>query len=409
MTNTTEEKCADGDSVGPIRKAVLVINCGSSSVKFALIDIASEQPLITGLVECVASPEASLSWKQDGAKGEKALPDANLVECLSEVIAVLPSAAEVIAVGHRVVHGAEEFSGSVMLCDKVMGALERCSALAPLHNPANIAGIRASQKVFPGLPQVGVFDTAFHQTLPQHAYLYPVPYDWYTDLGVRRYGFHGTSHRYVAEETARRLGKDMSDLSIVIAHLGNGCSACAIEAGQSVDTTMGLSPLEGLVMGTRSGDIDPALHEFISKAKGWSLERIMTALNKESGLLGISGQSNDMRTLVDAMDEGNERAALAIEVFAYRLAKSILGLTAALTKLDAIVFTGGIGENSNKVRAKALSHMRVLGAQIDPELNAQNGDAATGCITKAGTLPSLVVATNEELMIARETLNVTQS
>ena len=409
MTNTTEEKCAGGDSVGPIRKAVLVINCGSSSVKFALIDIATEQPLITGLAECVASPEASLSWKQDGEKGEKALPDANLVECLSEVIAVLPSEAEVIAVGHRVVHGAEEFSGSVLLCDKVMGALERCSALAPLHNPANIAGIRASQKVFPSLPQVGVFDTAFHQTLPKHAYLYPVPYEWYTDLGVRRYGFHGTSHRYVAEETARRLGKDMADLSIVIAHLGNGCSACAIEGGLSVDTTMGLSPLEGLVMGTRSGDVDPALHEFISKAKGWSLDRIMTALNKESGLLGLSGQSNDMRTLVNAMDEGNERAALAIDVFAYRLAKSILGLTAALTKLDAIVFTGGIGENSNKVRVKALSHMRVLGAQIDPELNAQNGDAATGRITKEGTLPCLVVATNEELMIARETLNVTQS
>ena len=409
MANTTQEKCTEGGSVGLVRQSVLVINCGSSSVKFALIDRASEQPLITGLVECVNSPDASLSWKQDGVKGEKALPDANLVECLSEVIAVLPSEAEVIAVGHRVVHGAEEFSGSVLLCDKVMGALERCSALAPLHNPANIAGIRASQKVFPSLPQVGVFDTAFHQTLPKHAYLYPVPYEWYTDLGVRRYGFHGTSHRFVAEETGRRLDQDMSDLSIVIAHLGNGCSACAIEGGQSVDTTMGLSPLEGLVMGTRSGDVDPALHEFISKAKGWSLERIMSALNKESGLLGISGQSNDMRTLVDAMDAGDERAALAIEVFAYRLAKSILGLTAALTKLDAIVFTGGIGENSHKVRAKTLAHMRVLGVQIDPELNAQNGDSATGRITKEGTLLSLVVATNEELMIARETLNITQS
>ena len=409
MTNTTQGNCTEGGSVGPIRQAVLVINCGSSSVKFALIDTASSEPLITGLVECLNSADAELSWKVDGQKASKALPDADLVAGLSEVIAVLPADAEVVAVGHRVVHGAEEFSGSVMLCDKVMGALERCSTLAPLHNPANIEGIRASQKVFPGLPQVGVFDTAFHQTLPPHAYLYPVPYEWYTDLGVRRYGFHGTSHRYVAEETTRRLGKDMSDLSIVIAHLGNGCSACAIEGGQSVDTTMGLSPLEGLVMGTRSGDIDPALHEFISNAKGWSLERIMTALNKESGLLGISGQSNDMRTLVNAMDEGNERAALAIEVFAYRLAKSILGLTAALTKLDAIVFTGGIGENSHKVRAKTLAHMRVLGVQIDPELNAQNGDAATGCITKEGTLPCLVVATNEELMIARETLNVTQS
>ncbi len=389
--------------------AVLVINCGSSSVKFALIDMATEHPLITGLVECVGSAEASLSWKQAGVKGEKALPDAGLVGCLNEVIAVLPSEAEVVAVGHRVVHGAEEFSGSVLICDKVMAALERCSALAPLHNPANIAGIRAAKKVFPLLPQVGVFDTAFHQTLPKHAYLYPVPYDWYTELGVRRYGFHGTSHRYVAEETARRLGQPLADLSVIIAHLGNGCSACAVEAGKSVDTTMGISPLEGLVMGTRSGDVDPSLHEFISKAKGWSLERIMTALNKESGLLGISGQSNDMRTLVNAADEGNERAALAIDVFAYRLAKAIMALTAALTKLDAIVFTGGIGENSYKVRAKTLGHLKVLGLQVDDALNAKNGDEATGRITVADCLPVMVVATNEELMIARETLNLTAS
>lgn len=408
MANGIQGNGTEDGSTGSIRQAVLVINCGSSSVKFALIDMNSEQPLITGLVECVGSSDASLSWKIDGEKSEKALPNATLVEGLSEVIAVLPEDAEVIAIGHRVVHGAEEFSGSVLICEKVMATLEQCSALAPLHNPANIEGIRAAQKVFPSLPQVGVFDTAFHQTLPKHAYLYAVPYNWYEDLGVRRYGFHGTSHRYVAGETARRLGQDISELSIVIAHLGNGCSSCAVEAGKSVDTTMGLSPLEGLVMGTRSGDIDPALPEFISSKLGWSLDRIMTALNKESGLLGISGQSNDMRTLVNAMDAGDERAALAIEVFTYRLAKSILGLTAALSKLDAIVFTGGIGENSFKVRAKTLAHLRVLGAQVDPELNAQNGDS-TGCITKEGTLPCLVVATNEELMIARETLNITAS
>lgn len=390
-----------------VTQAVLVINCGSSSVKFALIDVASEQPLITGLVECVGSPEAALSWKQNGVKGEKALPDASLVEGLNEVISILPSDAKVIAVGHRVVHGGEAFSGSVRICDQVMAALERCSALAPLHNPANISGIRAAQKVFPQLPQVGIFDTAFHQTLPQHAYLYPVPYEWYTELGVRRYGFHGTSHRYVAEETARRLGQAPEKISLVIAHLGNGCSASAIEAGKSVDTTMGLSPLEGLVMGTRSGDIDPALHEFIAKAKGWSLDRIMSALNKESGLLGLSGQSNDMRTLVNAAEAGNERAQLAIDVFAYRLAKSIMALTAALSQLDAIVFTGGIGENSHPVRAKTLAHLKVLGLQIDEDLNAQNGEASTGRITKAGCIPALVVPTNEELMIARETLNVT--
>ena len=391
------------------RRAVLVINCGSSSVKFALIDADSEQPLITGLVECVGSPEATLSWKEGGAKQTKPLPEANLVESLSEVIAVLPQEVEVLAIGHRVVHGGEEFAASVEICDLVMGVLERCSALAPLHNPANIAGIKAAQKVFPTLTQVGVFDTAFHQTLPKHAYLYAVPYDWYTDHGVRRYGFHGTSHRYVAGETARRLGKELSDLSVIIAHLGNGCSACAIEGGKSADTTMGISPLEGLVMGTRSGDVDPALHEFIAAAKGWSLERIMKALNKESGLQGISGQSNDMRTLVAAAEEGSERAKLAIEVFAYRLAKSIMGLTAALSKLDAIVFTGGIGENSQPVRARTLEHLRVLGIVLDPELNACNGDPVTGRITCVESTPCLVVPTNEELMIARETLKITAS
>jgi acetate kinase len=389
-----------------VRQSVLVINCGSSSVKFALIDTTSSEPLITGLVECLDSADAKLSWKLDGIKATKALPDANLVQGLSEVIAILPKETEIVAVGHRVVHGAEAFSESVLIDDSVLAVLEKCSALAPLHNPANIAGIRAAQKVFFNKPQVAVFDTAFHQTLPPHAYLYAVPYEWYEDLGVRRYGFHGTSHRYVAGETARRLGKDLSDLSVVIAHLGNGCSACAIEGGQSVDTTMGLSPLEGLVMGTRCGDIDPALPEFLAEKLGWSLREIMTALNKKSGLLGLSGQSNDMRTLVTAMDAGNERAALAIEVFAYRLAKSILGLTAALSKLDAIVFTGGIGENSYKIRAKTISYFRVLGAEIDPELNASNGEDGTGRITKNGSLPCLVVETNEELMIARETLKL---
>ncbi|MGB0416610.1 MAG: acetate/propionate family kinase [Coraliomargarita sp.] len=391
------------------RRAVLVINCGSSSVKFALIDTGSEQALITGLVECVGSVDATLVWKQGDVKATKALPGANLVECLSEVIGVLPQEVEVLAIGHRVVHGGEEFAASVEICDDVLATLERCSSLAPLHNPANIAGIQAAQKVFPALPQVGVFDTAFHQTLPKHAYLYAVPYDWYTEHGVRRYGFHGTSHRYVAGETARRLGKELADLSIIIAHLGNGCSACAIEAGQSADTTMGISPLEGLVMGTRSGDIDPALHEFIAAAKGWSLERIMAALNQESGLLGISGESNDMRTLVSASEAGDARAQLAIEVFAYRLAKAVMGLTAALSKLDAIVFTGGIGENSSQVRARTLEHLRVLGVQQDPKLNAVNGDDSTGRITAADSLPSLVVPTNEELMIARETLKLIAS
>lgn len=407
MTNDMQLDGGAGNSASNGRReSALVINCGSSSVKFALIDVSSEASLITGLVERFDSAEARLSWVLDGRKFEKALPGADLVVGLSEVIAVLPTDSEIVAVGHRVVHGGEAFAASVVIDDAVLGALEECSTLAPLHNPANIAGIRAAREVFQDKPQVAVFDTAFHQTLPEHAYLYAVPYGWYRDLGVRRYGFHGTSHRYVAGETARRLGKPLPELSVVIAHLGNGCSACAVEGGKSVDTTMGLSPLEGLVMGTRSGDVDPALHEFLAKRLGWSLERIMSALNKESGLLGLSGQSNDMRELVEAASAGNERAALAIEVFAYRLSKSILGMTAALSKLDAIVFTGGIGENASVVRSKALSRLHLLGVELDAGLNARHGDPQSGRITKPGSLPCLIVATNEELMIARETLNV---
>ncbi|HSH09376.1 MAG TPA: acetate kinase [Oceanipulchritudo sp.] len=393
----------------PVHKSVLVINCGSSSVKFALIDQATEAPLMTGLVDRLNSAQAELSWKVGGEKFKEALPGADLVAALKEVIAILPADIEVVAIGHRVVHGAEAFAASFLIDNAVLQALEKCIPLAPLHNPANIAGIRAAQKVFSDQPQVAVFDTAFHQTLPKHAYLYAVPYEWYKELRVRRYGFHGTSHRYVAGESARRLGKDLSDLSVIIAHLGNGCSACAVEGGKSADTTMGLSPLEGLVMGTRSGDVDPALHEFLHNTLGWSLERIMTALNKESGLLGLSGQSNDMRTLVEAWEAGDERAKLAIEVFCYRLAKAILGLTVALSKIDAIVFTGGIGENSHKVRAKTLSHLRVLGVKIDEHLNSHNGDPVSGRFTQEGSLPCLVVPTNEELMIARETLNLTAS
>jgi acetate kinase len=407
MTDHPQQAKSLSASAPSTAQAVLVINCGSSSVKFALIDTVTAESWISGLVECLNSADTELSWRFDGQQASKVLPDADLVKALSEIMAILPAEAEVVAVGHRVVHGGEAFTASVRIDDAVLAGLDQCSTLAPLHNPANIAGIRAAQKVFPNKPQVAVFDTAFHQTLPKYAYLYAVPYEWYENLGVRRYGFHGTSHRYVAGETARRMGKDLSDLSMVIAHLGNGCSSCAVEAGQSMDTTMGLSPLEGLVMGTRSGDVDPALPQFIASRLGWSMQKIMRALNKESGLLGLSGQSNDMRTLVAAMEGGDERATLAIEVFAYRLAKSILGLTAALSKLDVIVFTGGIGENSPQVRAKTIAHLRVLGIELDEGLNAQNGKAPSGRITQAGCLPCLVVATNEERMIARETIAIT--
>jgi acetate kinase len=389
-----------------IRPAVLVINCGSSSVKFALIGVRRGTAILSGLAERLGSPEAVMSWKLDGEKQTRPLPGADLVAALKEMIGILPPEVEVQAVGHRVVHGAEAFSGSVRITAEMLAAVEACNDLAPLHNPANLAGIRAAQKVFADIPQVGVFDTAFHQTLPKRAYLYAVPYAWYEEDGVRRYGFHGTSHRYVATEAARRLGRPLEELGFITAHLGNGCSAAAIEGGRSVDTTMGISPLEGLVMGTRSGDVDPSLHEFMARKRGWDLERVMQALNRESGLIGLSGLSNDMRTLVDAAAEGHARADLAIDVFCYRLAKSIMGLTAALSKLDAILFTGGIGENSRPVRARTLEHLKVLGVRLDPDLNAVNGDPVTGRITAEGSPLCLVVPTNEELMIARETLSV---
>ncbi|MFP4283160.1 MAG: acetate/propionate family kinase [Opitutales bacterium] len=386
--------------------SILVINCGSSSVKFALIEIESEALVVTGLAERLGSAEARLTWKTGGERAEKALPEADLTLALREIIAVLPGDHVVRAVGHRLVHGGERFSRSVLIDAEVLAGVEACNPLAPLHNPANLQGVRAAQEVFGQTPQVAVFDTAFHQTLPREAFLYAVPYDWYETDGVRRYGFHGTSHRFVAEEAARRLGRPLESLSLITAHLGNGCSACAIEGGQSVDTTMGISPLEGLVMGTRSGDVDPSLHEFMASRRGWSLERVMQALNRESGLLGLSGLSNDMRTLVEAAASGNDRADLAINVFAYRLAKAIMGLTAALTKLDAIIFTGGIGEHSPLVRARTLENLLVLGLKLDESLNVQNGEEGTGRISSVDSPTCLVVPTNEELMIARESLNV---
>ena len=408
-STTPPDSGAQDPALADPRPAVLIINCGSSSLKFALIGTRRETLILSGLAERLGSPEAVMSWKTGDARHTRAMPEADLVATLHEMLGILPGNVRVVAVGHRVVHGAEAFSRSVRIDADVLAGIERCNDLAPLHNPANLAGIRASQKVFPGIPQVAVFDTAFHQTLPQRAFLYAVPYDWYKTDGVRRYGFHGTSHRYVAGEAARRLGKPIESLGLITAHLGNGCSAAAVERGRSVDTTMGITPLEGLVMGTRSGDIDPSLQEFMVAKRGWSLERIMKALNRESGLLGLSGLSNDMRTLVDAATAGNARAQLAIDVFAYRLARSISALTAGLSRLDAIVFTGGIGEHSRYVRARTAEHLLVLGVELDPTLNDCNGEPGSGRISRTGTRLCMVVPTNEELMIARETLAVIQS
>ena len=380
---------------------VLVVNCGSSSLRFALIEPDSGQILRRGMAERL---QTDAGFFRVDAGPEEALPaGAGHGDVLDQVLRRLPDAA-VLGVGHRVVHGGEAFSDSVVLDAAALRAIEACSELAPLHNPANLRGIVAARERFPHVPHVAVFDTAFHQTLPRKAHLYAIPYELYERHRIRRYGFHGTSHGYVAHEAARRLGKPLAELELVTAHLGNGCSAAAVSGGKSVDTTMGLTPLEGLVMGTRSGDVDPNLHEFLVEHAGLSLPDVMDLLNRKSGLLGLSGSSNDMRTLLAAREKHDERAALAIEVFCYRLAKAVLALSAALPRVDALVFTGGIGEHAASVRAETLAALRVLGALVDPALNAAHGQGSQGRITREDSrLVALVVPTNEELVIARET------
>ncbi len=385
---------------------VLVVNCGSSSLRFALLEPESGNVLRRGMAERL---HTDAGFFRVDAGPEEALPSgAGHGDVLDQVLRRL-DAGRLLGVGHRVVHGGEAFSDSVVLDAAAIAAIEACSELAPLHNPANLRGIFAARERFPNVPHVAVFDTAFHQTLPRKAHLYAIPYELYERHRIRRYGFHGTSHGYVAGVAASRLGKPLAELELVTAHLGNGCSAAAVSGGRSVDTTMGLTPLEGLVMGTRSGDVDPNLHEFLVEHAGLSLPDVMELLNRKSGLLGLSGSSNDMRTLLAARDQGNERAALAIEVFCYRLAKAVLALCAALPRVDALVFTGGIGEHAASVRADTLAALRLLGALVDPELNATHGRASNGRITRDDSrLVALVVPTNEELVIARETARLVE-
>ena len=379
---------------------ILVINCGSSSLKYSLLDPQTGESHSHGLAERLGTPEADLII-QDGQ--EIALPGASHAKALDEILHRLGDV-QIIGVGHRVVHGGESFSQSAVIDDAVEAEIKACAELAPLHNPANLVGIRAARERFPDVVHVAVFDTAFHQTIPAPAYLYAIPYALYENFKVRRYGFHGTSHRYVAEQAALELKRPLEDLSLITAHLGNGCSACAIKGGRSMDTTMGLTPLEGLVMGTRSGDVDPNLHEFLAHHTGKNLAEVTALLNRESGLLGISGISNDMRSLNEEAQHGNKQADLAIEVFSYRLGKYLLGLCATLDRVDALIFTGGIGEHSPDVRRRTLGYLRILGAELDSELNAHNGSSAGGRITAASSrLLSLVIPTNEEFVIARET------
>ncbi|UBV42381.1 acetate kinase [Deinococcus taeanensis] len=384
----------------------LVLNCGSSSVKFALLDVQGGQVRLSGLAERLGSAGASVRLEVDGARRTADLGGGSYAEAFAVLAGTLEEMgvrASVSAVGHRVVHGGERFSAPALITPEVLEEVRACVPLAPLHNPANIAGIEAARLAFPGAAHVAVFDTAFHQSMPEAAFRYAVPEDWYRQHGVRRYGFHGTSHAFVAGRAAQLLGRPAAELNLVTAHLGNGCSVCAVQGGRSVDTSMGLTPLEGLVMGTRSGDVDPGLHDFIARQAGLSLSEVTAALNRGSGLLGLSGLSNDMRELEEAAGRGHVGARLALEVFVHRLAKQMAGMAAAMGRVDGLVFTGGIGENSAFVRRAVLARLGVLGAQVDDAANAAAVRGQGGVISPPGALAALVVNTNEELMIAQQT------
>lgn len=390
---------------------VLVLNSGSSSVKFALLLPESGECLMKGIGERLSTPEALLrvQWPPAAAVEER-LPGGTHQAVVARVLDHLADAghcgADLLGAGHRVVHGGERFTSSILVDDAVMKALRSISHLAPLHNPANLAGIEAVTAVLPDLPQVAVFDTAFHQTMPPHAFRYAVPEEWYTRYGVRRYGFHGTSHRFVSEQAAAMLGRPPRELRLVTAHLGNGCSATAVRDGVSVDTTMGLTPLDGLVMGTRSGDVDPGLLAYLAGRTGMNVDELTQALNVDSGLEGLSGVGNDMRTVVAAAAGDNARAQLALDVFVHRLSKAIAGLVVGLQRLDALVFTGGIGENSAVVRSLVLSRLGFLGLAEDAQANAAHGRRTGGRISLPGPVLALVVPTDEELLIARDTARV---
>lgn len=389
---------------------ILVINCGSSSLKFSVIDTASGNDLARGLFDKLGFQKPSyklesslLAEPQVGYLPEKGEHEVAL-EKLATFLASDALEESIDAIGHRVVHGGERITGACFLNETALDAIKACSPLAPLHNPANLLGIESSRKHFPELPQVGVFDTAFHQTMAPEAYLYALPIELYKKHGIRRYGFHGSSHKFVTGEAARILGKPLAEISVISAHLGNGCSAAAIENGLCVDTTMGLTPLEGLVMGTRSGDLDPGIIFHLHRSLGLSIEEIDVLVNKKSGLLGLSELSNDMRTLREASAEGNKAATLAVGIFTRRLAKSIAALRATLVNYDALVFTGGIGENDARTRSETLARLTHLGIEIDEEANAKAGAGRDGIISRENSsVKAIVIQTNEELMIARET------
>ena len=394
---------------------ILVINCGSSSLKYQLINSESEEVLAKGLCDRIGIDGSCITHQPKGGekvKTEIAMPThtqavAAVIEKLTdEKLGVVKSLAEIDAVGHRIVHGGEKFASSVVIDAEVMKAIEDCNDLAPLHNPANLIGIRSCQRVMPGVPMVAVFDTAFHQTMPGKAYLYGLPYEYYEKYKVRRYGFHGTSHDFVSKRVGELLGKDRKDLKIIVCHLGNGASVSAVDHGKSVDTSMGLTPLEGLMMGTRSGDMDPAIVGFIAEKENLTAAEVINICNKNSGVLGLSGISSDFRDLVEAAAAGNDHAQTTLEAYAYRVGKYIGAYAAAMNGVDAIVFTAGIGENNAQVRALISQYTGFLGCEIDLEKNKAAVGVEAVISTPESKVTALVVPTNEELAIARETVRL---
>lgn len=391
---------------------ILVINCGSSSLKYQLINSDTEAVLAKGLCERIGIEGSQITYQPVGGDKEVTVsPMPTHTQAIQLVLdaltneknGVIKSLKEVGAVGHRVVHGGEKFTSSTLLTEDAIKAIEECNDLAPLHNPANLIGIRACQELMPGVPMVAVFDTAFHQTMPEEAYLYGLPYEYYKNYKVRRYGFHGTSHSFVSKKAAEVAGKPYEDLKIIVCHLGNGASLSAVKNGKSVDTSMGLTPLEGLIMGTRSGDMDPAIMEYIAKKENLDIAGVMNVLNKKSGVLGLSGVSSDFRDLEEAAAAGNDRAEKALKAYNYRVVKYIGAYVAAMDGVDVIAFTAGLGENGKSTRKAICDHLSYLGIKIDDEANSIRGKDVV-ISTPDSKVQVMVIPTNEELAIARETL-----
>ena len=393
---------------------VLVINCGSSSLKYQLIDMDGEKVLCKGLCERIGMESSMITHEANGHKATTPAIFPTHTEAFAEVVKKMTTGegkcindvSEIDAIGHRVVHGGEKFKESCLITDEVIETIRELSPLAPLHNPAGILGIEAARKVFGNIPMVAVFDTAFHSTMPPKAYMYAIPYEYYEKYKVRRYGFHGTSHSFVSKEAASYLGMDLNNSKIIVAHLGNGASVSAVLNGKCVDTSMGLTPLEGLVMGTRSGDIDPSIMEFIAKKENLDIDGVMDVLNKKSGVAGMSGVSSDFRDLEAAYNEGNERAIAAVEVFSYRVAKYIGAYAAAMNGVDAIAFTAGIGENTSFVREKIMAYLGYLGIKIDRVTNDKTRGVEALISTADSSVKVCVIPTNEELAICRETVKL---